>query len=204
MSEGQDNGRRDSRGSPLPTPDPTKVTTENIEKSITALRELLEARVDGLVHLQDEKINQIKAELDGLDRLYQEYLAGVERRFVMVEEQRREHKQDDKDSLGAALAAAKELSLEDRKASDKAIDKSDAATARAIEALKTTFDTTDANRLRDIGELKDRVGKIENLKNGVVDARERSGAIVGYIGVAIGIIVGIAGVVVAVVAAGAR
>jgi hypothetical protein len=134
--------RAERRRDWAPVPDPTLLTTEALHREIASLRELLEAGTGAEATLTGERFT----------RVYQ--------RFDLVEAQRVEQKADTKSAVDAALVSQKEAVREQTIASDKAIAKSEAGTAKQIEQLHDSF-TTAVDALRAAHEdLKDRVGKV--------------------------------------------
>ncbi len=134
----------DPRGS-RPVPDPTVLTTEQL------LREI--ARID-------QRMTDL---LSGADEIVAEKLHSVELQFALVERQRVEQKVDTKSAVDAALIAQKEAVREQTTASERAIAKSEAATAKQIEQMATTFTTAIGGLADLVADLKDRVGRIESL-----------------------------------------
>lgn len=57
-----------------PIPDPTQLTTEQLDREIHHLRDLLESRMDGRERLTDERLNAVRASIERVEQL-----ANVER-----------------------------------------------------------------------------------------------------------------------------
>lgn len=83
-----------------------------------------------------------------------------------MERQRVEQKKDTKDAVDAALAAAKEAVKEQTTASERAIAKSENSTAEQLKQLNTTFATAIGGVTANHDDLKERVGRIEAIKQG--------------------------------------
>jgi uncharacterized LabA/DUF88 family protein len=144
-----------------PTPDPTILTTEQLLREVDRAKELL------------------LATLDGLDRVTQEKFRSVDRQFSLVEQQRIEQKVDTKAAVDAALIAQKEAVKEQTTASERAIAKSEAATTKQLEQLNATFTTAINGVAASLQDCKDRVAKLESLKQG---GKDMVGAVYAFAG----------------------
>jgi hypothetical protein len=125
--------------------DPTTLTTEALRREIHLLRELVEAKFDSIKEIEGEKFSSIN------------------KRFELVEQQRLEQKADTKAAVDAALTAQKEAVKEQTTASELAISKSENATAKQLEQLGATFQTTIGGVTTIIGDLKERVLRTESI-----------------------------------------
>lgn len=132
-----------------PVPDPTSLTTEQLHREISSVRELIEAR------------------FDSVDKLLTEKFYGVGQKFDLVEKQRVEQKSDTQSAVGAALIAQKESVREQTIASERAIAKSETATMKQLEQLQVNFTTAVEGLRREIGDLKDRVAEVDAKISGV-------------------------------------
>jgi hypothetical protein len=144
MSE-QDHERQNSR----PVPDPTVLTTAQLQREIAGV---------------DQKIGALKelteSDLEGLEAVVAEKFNTVDTQFALIERQRVEQKTDSGEALAAALAAAKE-----------AVTKNEAAFKEQLAQMKVTFDTAIGGVTTILNDVRDRVGKIENLKQGGSESR---------------------------------
>src|ERR1022692_5186810 len=73
----------------IPTPDPTRLTTEQLDKAILSLREILESRLkcvdenyDHIVKRLDARSAAIKEGTDHLAELVNEKFSGIKNQFV--------------------------------------------------------------------------------------------------------------------------
>lgn len=139
-------------GETPPVPDPTILTTEALLREVARVKELVDAMLDGIGHVIDEKFSS------------------VDRQLALVEQQRVEQKQDTKAAVDAALTAQKEAVKEQTTASERAIAKSEAATTKSIEQLGSTFTTAFDGQRRDIDDLKERITGVEQQKKGGQEA----------------------------------
>jgi DNA repair exonuclease SbcCD ATPase subunit len=149
-------------GGRTPIPDPTFLTTQNLLREVTGLREYLESRIESMEDVQNEKHIQ------------------AEQQFALVERQRVEQKKDTKDAVDAALTAQKEAVREQTAASERAIAKSEAATSKQLDQLSITFTTAISSIQRELGEMKERVTTIEQRKEG---SRETTAGLYTLVGV---------------------
>lgn len=124
-----------------PVPDPTALTTDQLRREIAALRELLEAR------------------LDGMDKNTSERLRAVD---TLIEERTEAGRR----AIDVAFANAKELVNERAEAQQKAIDKADQSTAKQIDTIGIQIASTSKTYDMQIGDLKARVQAIESHKQG--------------------------------------
>jgi cobalamin biosynthesis Mg chelatase CobN len=147
-----------------PTPDPTILTTEQLLREIARLEKLLETQLRSEHEL-------VQAHINGRVDFVLEQFRSVETQFSLIERQRVEQKQDTKNAVDAALAAAKEAVKEQTTASERAIAKSEAATTKQLEQQSATFSTAIKGVADLLQDTKDRVGAIENQKQGGTDNR---------------------------------
>lgn len=127
----------------FPVPDPTQLTTEALHREINALRDLLETRLDAA---SDLSLSRLKA---------------IEDRFSSIE-----------GSIQIALQAQKELAALQETANQKAIDKTEKATEARLVDLAASNKATAAGLHSKIDDLKDRVSRIENRKEGAQETKE--------------------------------
>lgn len=115
-----------------PIPDPTALTTEALRREIGGLKELLENRIDAVL---DKAMEQSQEITERLDR---------------EEQHRLEKKDDTQRAVEAALTAQ-----------EKATEKAEVATAKQLEEIKQNVGTTVDSLRRELGDLKERVGRVE-------------------------------------------
>jgi uncharacterized protein YicC (UPF0701 family) len=157
-----------------PVPDPTVLTTEQLLREIAGV---------------DQKISALKelteSDLEGLEAVVAEKFITVDTQFGLIERQRVEQKTDTGNALAAALAAAKE-----------AVTKTEEATKEQIAQLKQTFDTALAGMQALLNDVRDRVARIENVKQGgqeqKSETRESQASLYAFLGLAV-VIAGVVG-----------
>jgi hypothetical protein len=135
-------------GTNRPTPDPTILTTEQLLREIASIRDWTNVLVSGVEAVVSERFISITTQLQ------------------LIERQRLEQKADTEKAVQAALSAAKEAVKEQTAASEKSIDKAQTATSEQLKQQGTTFTTAIESQERQHNDLKERVSKIELLKQG--------------------------------------
>lgn len=169
-------GRQDpqSRADIRPDPDPTRLSTEQLLRTELTLRNLIINENAHLHELIDEKVDAVTKllaeRITGVNVLTAEKFVAVDDRFEALEKRTAEQKSDTNTSLTAALAAQEKSAAATTLASEKSIDKSEAATNRRIEGVEnaqmTNLNTTDDK----IVDIKDRIVAMENKQLGGVNA----------------------------------
>jgi len=157
--------------------DLTRVPT-TVDRQITSLRELLEARfggiesnVKGLHQAVDQRDNKVKEQIEHLHALMlskvEELAAVTTERFLGVAAQFSERDTrtdqragDTKLAVDAAFAAAKEATA-----------KIEGGFTKQIDAMINIIDTKTSNLNGALGDLKDRVTAMENRTAGISSAR---------------------------------
>ena len=137
-----------------PNPDPSILTTEQVQREVANVLALF------------------RADLRGVNNVIDERFKAVDKEFTLVERQRTEQKVDAATGIAAALSAAKEAVKEQTAASDKAILKTETATAAQLLQLNATITTGQQAQSAATGELKERIVAIEQHSGGV---REHQG-----------------------------
>jgi hypothetical protein len=183
-----DDTRPGDSGNWLPRPDPTLLTTAQLLRELGALRELIEARLDGMdraTALLSETVNRtptvIQTEISHVRELLDERFAGVGRQFGERDIRTKQADEASKEALSAALLSAKELVAQ----------QNDANTTKA-EKTEQNFTKQIDNALDRIGEIKERIDRGEGGAAGAAGTRTEQR-------LNIGVLIGIAGVLIAVV-----
>jgi hypothetical protein len=195
-----------------PVPDPTILTTEAqlrdvaalramIAREITMLRELIEARLDGMdkaITLQqvatDKFPDAIDSAVEQLQELHDEKFRSIAVQFAERDIRTEQTSRDSKVAVDAALQAAKEAVGEQNKSSALAISKSETGTAKQIDQQGMLIQTETRATNEKIDDLKERLTALEGRSQG------SSNTWVVIVGVA-GLLVAIAAVVVTIVVA---
>lgn len=96
-----------------------------------------------------------------------------------------------KEAVAAALTAQKEAASETNKSNTLAISKSELASQETINKLEVLFRTTIDAVGDKVDDLKDRVGRIESIKQGGQEVRSNIGTGAGLVATVISIIIGL-------------
>ncbi len=131
-----------------PPSDPSELTTAQILREASILRELLEANATGANSLVEQKF------------------AAVDRQFELVERMRVEQKKDTKDAVDAALTAQKEAVKEQTTAFGLATAKSEMAMTEQLKGLTTNYNARIDGLTNAHNDTKDRVSRIESMRAG--------------------------------------
>ncbi len=207
-----------------PVPDPTLLTTQQLLRELSGLKEVIFTRLDGMdraISLFNENITRVPTDVDRqvgtlkelLEKVnvekfnalgkqivfaieaYGEKFSAVDHQLKSVETYRVEQKQDTKAAVDAALAAAKEAVKEQTQASERAIAKSEAFTTKQIDAISEIIRTTVKGLDEKIDDLKTRVTAGDSQGKG-------AGVAVGYMIGAGGFLVAVLAVIIAIVLRG--
>ncbi len=140
-----------------PVPDPSRLTTEQMLREVGNVERLLDARLQTIEAVMDERFNSVATQLG------------------LSEQQRLEQKADTKDRVDTAMAAAEKAVREQTISSEKAIGVGQQSTAEQLKQTNITLSTVADNLTGLVNDLKTRVERIENIKQGgneqVNDAR---------------------------------
>jgi hypothetical protein len=163
-------------GGTRPVPDPTVLTTQQLYREVSALREIIEARLNG----NDKIVEQLQTHLDErgavvseavthLQRLHEEKFRSISVQFAERDTRTEQTSRDSKVAVDAALQAAKEAVGEQNKSSALAIAKSEAATTKQIDAIGTLISTQGKGVDDKIDDIKSRLTTIEGHSKGLGD-----------------------------------
>jgi hypothetical protein len=189
-----------------PTPDPTVLTTQQLIREISSMREILEARMDGtdkaILQLQrqvEHGRTEVQDKVGHLQELHEEKFKSIAIQFAERDTRTEQMSRDSKVAVDAALQAAKEAVGEQNKSSALAIAKSESATTKQIDQQAVLLQT--ATRAIDdkISDLKDRLTAIDGRTIGGDRTEKRIGDQWGYLVGGIGMIVAVITLIILVV-----
>jgi cation transport regulator ChaB len=191
------------RGS-TPTPDPTELT----DRAIARLEKSITAYIDGQLAVRDERLNgideatklrlstvvelpgQIAAQVGRLRDVHDERFKSIDTQFKERDTRQERESRDNKTAVDAAFSAQKEAAAKQDEGNQKAIDKSEKATAEKIDKLEQLFKTT-TDALRDkIEDVKNTANGSVQQKVGATENRTSTYALIGLLGTVV--VVGIA------------
>jgi hypothetical protein len=189
VDNNEDDGRRGYRsgGRLVPVPDPTALTTDQLRREISALREVVMIRIDGVeqnaatlketLDSRKEEIDAsslalrelLKSEINKLAIVTDEKFSGVSNQFIERDKRTDQLTVAAQTAVTAAFAAQKEAVSEQNKSNSLAINKSEQATAESLRQLQTLF-VSDSKATNDkIDDLKSRLDRGEGHGKGVSD-----------------------------------
>lgn len=140
-----------------------------LDRSITSLRELLEARLVRNADVTQQQFNRV-------DQLLIERDKRVDQMLIERDKRLDQSTVASSTAIAAALQAQKEAAMETQKASNIAIAKAEVATAESIKQLQTLFQTAIGGLTTQVADVKSRLDKGEagmlSTKEAKVDFRE--------------------------------
>lgn len=172
------------------TPDPSVLTTEQLQRGLATLREIIETRLDGgdkAVKLLQDSADKLPAfveeQISHLKELHGEKFNSIQTQFKERDTRAEQMGANDKvavgtafsaakEAVGAALQAAKEANSEQNKSNTQAISKSEAATMKQIDGIGTLIITTNKASDEKIAGLKERLDRGEGTTSGVKETKE--------------------------------
>lgn len=214
MSEPADRGFA-THGS-TPVPDPTLLTTQQLNQQIAALKELVFTRLDAndkAVELFNENLTRVPTalavEIAHLKELQEAKFATIATQFTTIQTQFKERDvrvEDNKTAattaVNAALSAAKEAVQEQNKSFEKSIDKSERATLEQINQQRVLLQSIEKSISEKITAQDTRVIRLETMltasQTAKVENRESAGANVYILFSVIMAILAVAGILIAV------
>lgn len=145
--------------------------------------------VSGAMNRQDDLRSAdrmlVEARLAALNALVTARFDAIARELELVENRRGEQKTDTKIAVDAALSAAEKAVKEQTVASEKSILKSETASAEQSRQQYTTFTTALAGVQGALADLKERVSRMETLRQGGNDTKvSQRGDLAAVVGVA--------------------
>jgi hypothetical protein len=186
---------REGFGDLLPRPDPTRLTTDQLRRELSALREIIFTRLDGndrATSLLSETVNRtptvIQTEIMHLRELQGERLASVDQRFDERDVRTDQAAKASKEALDAALLAAKELVSQQNEANAAAADKAEQSTIKQIDQIGIRIDTMQKALDDRLTELKERIDRGEGSTAGSATARTDQRLNINTIAVLVGVL----------------
>lgn len=163
-----------------PVPDPTELTTSALNREITSVRELVFGEIRHRSDLTNEQFRSI-------ERAFDVRIEGIAQQFESVELRTAEQKADTRMALDAALASAKDAVRLQTEASELAQAKSEAAFTKQIDAILLRIEQVTILMDGKIGDVKERLDRLEGRSTGIGSSWQVLIAIVGIMGVALAI-----------------
>jgi phage-related tail fiber protein len=180
----------------VPVPDPTFLTTEQLSRGLTNLRELLEARINAVeeaAHHRYEDLRRVPTETDRqvvhLKELFNEKLTSVQKQFDERDIRSQASEDAAKVAVNAALQAQKEAASAQNDSNAAAITKSEAATIKQIDGILALLNSNTIGTNDKITTINARLDRGDGVTKGGHDIRSESrldtGTMVAIISVAV-------------------
>ena len=161
--------------------DPSELTVDAMERAVSSIQRDLASRQDTRQREHATLQELVETLLRGESQISGEKFSSIATQLNLVERQRVEQKKDTKDAVDAALQAAKEAVKEQTTASERAIAKSEAATNKQLEQLNVTFATAIKGVTDLLNDTKERVAKVESIKQGGKETLTGLYALAGFL-----------------------
>jgi hypothetical protein len=209
----------------IPIPDPTRLTTQLVDRTIAAFREVLDVRfaelsraiaavagqVNKLPADTEAKAIQLRADVDrqvlalrelimsqveGVRGVSDEKFQALDARLVERDARVEQAARETRISTDAALAAAKEAVFEQNRANAQAIAKSELSTQKQIDAMNLLMANSNKSIEDKIADLKTRLDRGEGRSTGSTETRTEKRLDTGTVLQAIAVLAAIVGLVV--------
>jgi NADH dehydrogenase/NADH:ubiquinone oxidoreductase subunit G len=182
----------------IPTPDPTRLTTEQLDKAILSLREILESRLkcvdenyDHIVKRLDARSAAIKEGTDHLAELVNEKFSGIKTQFAERDTRTESTARDTKVAVDAALQAAEKAVGKQNESFAIATAKSETTTVKQIDAISVLITATNKATDDKITDIKGSISRIDALLASLNGRSKGIGDGLGWLFGGIGLIVAI-------------
>lgn len=175
------------------------LTTEELRRDVSALREILQARLDGMDRatvVLSETVNRtptaIQTAISHLKELHDERFSSVAKQFEERDVRTGQAADAAGSALSAALQAAKEAVFEQSQAAAAAAAKAELSFTKQVDQIGLRLDTMQKGLEDRIGELKERMDRGEGGASGVAAGRSErrldAGMMTGVIGVVLTVV----------------
>jgi len=159
-------------------PGPAYLTTEELRRDVSALREILQARLDGMDRASvvlSETVNRtptvIQTEITHVRELVAERFDSISQQFRERDVRTENVAKASKEALDAALLAAKELVAQQNDANAATSEKTEQSTTKQIDQIGSRIDTMQKAFDDRLTELKERIDRGEGSDSGAASGR---------------------------------
>lgn len=182
-----------------PIPDPTVLTTEQLQREILQIRELIEARLKGNREALDIKCDTLEKDISKLradakyqqEQLERKIQESVTASIIQLKETRDEkfktitvQYEDSKQAMAAALVSQREIATAQNAFTAASFAKSEATFTKLIDQTQTIVNTVTKAMDDKINDLKSRIDKSEGRGRGSADMW---GYVIGVVGMMIAV-----------------
>jgi hypothetical protein len=203
----------------IPVPDPSLITTEQIERAKTELRlefqhrlesveKITQTRLDGIDRasvLLDANVNRVPTLLDRvtaqIKELFDEKFIGIQKQLAERDVRAENDKVAAQTAVNAALQAQKEAAAAQNEANSAAITKSEAATIKQIDGIQQFIKSSNDATNDRIADLKGRLDRGEGASRGGAETRTENRSNGLYLWAIVGGVVGLIGLFISIVLA---
>jgi hypothetical protein len=161
-----------------PIPDPTVLTTQQLQREVASLKEIIFTRLDAndkAVQLLHQDVTRVPTDTDKqiahLKELHNEKFISIENQFKERDVRMEQEARNNKISLDAALQAAEKAVNKQNETFALSINKSENATNKQIDQQAALIHTSNNALESKISDLKDRVTIIEGKSSGQIVAQ---------------------------------
>lgn len=148
-------------GGLVPIPDPSKLTTDQLRQEVKNLRELIEARLEGVTGTMQSNRELLANEIDKLGAVSSERFTRIDTQFIERDKRTDQLSLADKTAVAAALQAAKEAVGAQNTSNSIAIAKSESSTVESIKQLQTLFNSAIDGLNDKVNDVKSRLDRGE-------------------------------------------
>jgi hypothetical protein len=179
-------------GTSISVLDPSQLTTEQLRRELTMLREMVEIRLDAMdkaAELFHDNLVRVPTDTDKqishLKELHDEKFVGVEKQFLERDVRSRAAEVAAQVAVNAALQAQKEAAAAQNDANAAAITKSEAATVKQIDGIQALIVSNTKASDDKVTVLNDRLTRSEGASKGVSASLTLMIAVVSVVAVVI-------------------
>jgi hypothetical protein len=209
----------------IPVLDPARLTTQVVDRAISAFREVIEARLIGMdraIAVIADQVDKLPADaatkcdesradinrqmlalrelimsqIENVRNVSADKFDSINGRFRERDAQLEQAAREGRISLDSALTAAKDAVSEHNKSNERAIEKAETATQKQIEAMLQLMTTNNRSLEERIGDLKSRLDRGEGQDTASTQARSERRVDVGSIIQAVAVMATIAGLII--------
>ena len=195
-------------------PGPAYLTTEELRRDVSALREILQARLDGMdratvvlsdsvnrtptiIQTEISHVRELMTEkLSRADSQFTEKFRSVEQQFSERDVRTNQAATASAQALAAALQAAKEAVFEQAQAAAKAAEKTETSTGKQIDLLLSQIKAQGETFGDRLAELKERIDRGEGANTGATDTRTESRLNIGQVLTVISVLAAVIGLLI--------
>jgi hypothetical protein len=203
-----DDPKQGARTDWVPIPDPTTLTTEQLSRELSGLREILTTRLDAMDRaavLLNENVTRVPTDTDKqishLKELHEERFSSIQQQFVERDVRTEQAASANKIAIDAAFLAQKAAADAVNESNAAAITKSEIAAKEKIDGLAALFRSSFDSIGVQIGALTSRLDRGEGASRGSTETRTEHRLdgtfILGVVMAVVGVIAVVASVITA-------